>query len=225
MDTVQTGKYFEKKAISALKKEGYKIIKHNSLEKWTSLYDLTVEKEKIIYYVEVKGRTGKTRNIFHIKKNKLEQFKKLDKEVIFVLINKDQYKIFSIYNFKENLTLLKLGKIKIQVVLLSNINYRKTIFKICQKCKREIKGTSEGQVKYNFEIHIRQKHPLEPKDELSLIYTKGGNDTLARIQYIDKCPKCKKRIKGTSESQVKYNIETHIRQKHPKDEPSLICRK
>lgn len=49
--------------------------------------------------------------------------------------------------------------------------------------------------------------------------------TIERIQYIDKCPICKKQIKGSSEGQVKYNIETHIRQKHPKDEPSLICRK
>ena len=40
--------------------------------------------------------------------------------------------------------------------------------------------------------------------------------TIERICYIDKCPICKKQINGTSEGQVKYNIKTHIRQKHPK---------
>ena len=40
--------------------------------------------------------------------------------------------------------------------------------------------------------------------------------TIKRVEYLDKCPICKKQIKGTSEGQVKYNIKTHIRQKHPK---------
>lgn len=33
-------------------------------------------------------------------------------------------------------------------------------------------------------------------------------------QYSEKCPVCKKEIKGFSESQVKYNLEVHIKQKH-----------
>lgn len=41
--------------------------------------------------------------------------------------------------------------------------------------------------------------------------------TIERTLYIDKCPICKQEIKGSSEGQVKYNIETHIRQKHNKE--------
>jgi hypothetical protein len=35
-----------------------------------------------------------------------------------------------------------------------------------------------------------------------------------RITYSEECHICKKEIKGFSESQVKYNLEVHIRQKH-----------
>jgi len=35
-----------------------------------------------------------------------------------------------------------------------------------------------------------------------------------RVVYSEKCPHCKKEIKGFSESQVKYNLEVHIKQKH-----------
>jgi hypothetical protein len=38
--------------------------------------------------------------------------------------------------------------------------------------------------------------------------------TIERIEYKKKCPICKREIKGTSESQVEYNLKTHIRQKH-----------
>lgn len=41
------------------------------------------------------------------------------------------------------------------------------------------------------------------------------NKTREMIQYSDKCNICKKEIKGFSESQVKYNLEVHIKQKHP----------
>ena len=40
-------------------------------------------------------------------------------------------------------------------------------------------------------------------------------DTVERVRYIDKCPICKKEIKGFSESQVKYNLGVHVKQKHP----------
>jgi hypothetical protein len=43
---------------------------------------------------------------------------------------------------------------------------------------------------------------------------KKTNQTFERTQYSDKCHICKKEIKGFSESQVKYNLETHIKQKH-----------
>lgn len=38
------------------------------------------------------------------------------------------------------------------------------------------------------------------------------------IQYSEKCPYCDKDIKGFSESQVKYNLEVHIKQKHKKND-------
>lgn len=38
------------------------------------------------------------------------------------------------------------------------------------------------------------------------------------IQYSEKCPICKKEIKGFSESQVKYNLKIHIKRKHKKDD-------
>lgn len=38
--------------------------------------------------------------------------------------------------------------------------------------------------------------------------------TIERIQYSEKCPKCKDEIKGGSESAVKYNLKVHIEQKH-----------
>lgn len=40
-----------------------------------------------------------------------------------------------------------------------------------------------------------------------------------QIQYYDYCPYCKQEIKGTSESQVKFNLDLHINNKH------LICPK
>ena len=35
-----------------------------------------------------------------------------------------------------------------------------------------------------------------------------------KIQYTDKCPVCKLKIIGTSESQVKYNLKVHCMQRH-----------
>lgn len=43
---------------------------------------------------------------------------------------------------------------------------------------------------------------------------KETSKTREMIQYSDKCPVCKKEIKGFSESQVKYNLEVHVKQKH-----------
>ena len=40
--------------------------------------------------------------------------------------------------------------------------------------------------------------------------------TIKRAQYSEKCPKCQKEIKGSSESQVKYNLSVHIKQRHSK---------
>lgn len=42
---------------------------------------------------------------------------------------------------------------------------------------------------------------------------------IERDEYSDACPICKKKgiekiIKGSSESQVEYNMDVHIRQKH-----------
>ena len=37
-------------------------------------------------------------------------------------------------------------------------------------------------------------------------------------EYIEKCSYCGKEIKGTSESQVLYNLSVHINQKHKKNE-------
>ncbi len=37
---------------------------------------------------------------------------------------------------------------------------------------------------------------------------------IERIQLSEVCPKCKKEIKGTSESMVKYNLQVHLKQKH-----------
>lgn len=38
--------------------------------------------------------------------------------------------------------------------------------------------------------------------------------TKEQKQYSDKCPVCSKIIKGTSESQVKYNMKVHCMQIH-----------
>ena len=46
---------------------------------------------------------------------------------------------------------------------------------------------------------------------------KKTNKTREMVQYSERCPHCKKEIKGFSESQVKYNLEVHIKQKHDKD--------
>ncbi len=35
------------------------------------------------------------------------------------------------------------------------------------------------------------------------------------IEYTDKCPHCKREIIGSTESQVRYNMKTHIEAKHP----------
>ncbi len=43
---------------------------------------------------------------------------------------------------------------------------------------------------------------------------KKTTNTFERTQYSEKCPICKREIKGFSESQVRYNLEVHIKQKH-----------
>ena len=40
------------------------------------------------------------------------------------------------------------------------------------------------------------------------------NKTKRVIQYSEKCHFCKKEIRGFSESQVKWNLRLHIKQKH-----------
>ena len=40
--------------------------------------------------------------------------------------------------------------------------------------------------------------------------------TSSRLVYIEKCPICKKEIKGFSKSQNKFNLRMHIRQIHKK---------
>lgn len=37
---------------------------------------------------------------------------------------------------------------------------------------------------------------------------------IARIQYFIYCPICKQEIKGTKASQVDFNLDLHIKQKH-----------
>lgn len=34
------------------------------------------------------------------------------------------------------------------------------------------------------------------------------------IEYYADCPHCKKEIKGSTQNQVKYNLDTHINAKH-----------
>jgi len=41
-------------------------------------------------------------------------------------------------------------------------------------------------------------------------------ETIERKWFSQKCPICKKDIKGFSESQVIYNLEVHTRQRHSK---------
>jgi uncharacterized protein with PIN domain len=52
---------------------------------------------------------------------------------------------------------------------------------------------------------------------------KKTNKTREMIQYSERCPKCKKEIKGYSESQVKYNLEVHTKQKHDSADFSTDC--
>lgn len=37
---------------------------------------------------------------------------------------------------------------------------------------------------------------------------------IKRKQFFTHCPLCKQEIKGSSESQVEYNLKTHTQQKH-----------
>jgi uncharacterized protein with PIN domain len=43
---------------------------------------------------------------------------------------------------------------------------------------------------------------------------KKTTSTIERVQYSERCPKCKQEIRGGSESAVKYNLGVHIKQKH-----------
>ena len=43
---------------------------------------------------------------------------------------------------------------------------------------------------------------------------KKTTETIERIRYSKNCPKCKREIKGFSESMVEYNLEVHIKQRH-----------
>lgn len=45
---------------------------------------------------------------------------------------------------------------------------------------------------------------------------KSRKVTKKGIEYYEKCPHCEKEIKGSTESQVKYNLEIHIKSKHKK---------
>jgi hypothetical protein len=40
---------------------------------------------------------------------------------------------------------------------------------------------------------------------------------VTRKQFIGKCPICKREIKGTSESQVRYNLKVHKSQRHRRE--------
>jgi uncharacterized protein with PIN domain len=43
---------------------------------------------------------------------------------------------------------------------------------------------------------------------------KSKKKIIERLEYKKRCPICKREIKGTSESQVEYNLKTHTQQKH-----------
>lgn len=47
---------------------------------------------------------------------------------------------------------------------------------------------------------------------------KAEKKIIERIVYSKICPKCKKKITGFSESQVEWNLNVHINQKHKKNE-------
>ena len=163
MNTVQIGKQIEKRAIKLLIKEGYEIVSKDSEINWHSPYDVTVKKDDITYYVEVRGRRhGKNSNIFWIKKNKLEKLKKLDQdqEVLIMCINEKGYILFSLREFKDNTTQVEFNGKKVQVICLSNLDYQKQIFEKCPLCPRKIKGFSESQVEYNLKLHL-EKHERE----------------------------------------------------------------
>ena len=47
-----------------------------------------------------------------------------------------------------------------------NVTIEKTIFKEnCKICGQEIMGTSESQVLYNLETHMRAKHAIVPSSK------------------------------------------------------------
>lgn len=85
----EIGKYFEREALTYLKKRGFKDISWVSNEKPTSHYDITAKKNNKLFYIEVRYTKSKK---FQITEKKLNALKKLN-NVLFLLISPEKKKL------------------------------------------------------------------------------------------------------------------------------------
>lgn len=55
---------------------------------------------------------------------------------------------------------------------------------------------------------------MEEIIDLGIAQIKVTKEEIKKTIIIANCPFCEKKVKGTSHSQIAYNMETHVKQKH-----------
>lgn len=126
---VQIGKEFEEKAIDILKKEGFEILEHSSKLNWGRTYDFIVIKNNEKCYVEVRGRkNGKYKNNFSINKKKLNKLRDLNKKVLILCINNEEYFIFDLDFIKEHTSPIY-AKNNVKFYVISKNPNNKSVYK------------------------------------------------------------------------------------------------
>lgn len=92
MNTYKIGKFYERKAISYLKKLNFKDINWVSKKQPTSHFDITAKKNNKLFYIEVRYTKSKK---FQITKEKLKELKKLN-NVIFLLFSPKNQRLINL---------------------------------------------------------------------------------------------------------------------------------
>lgn len=147
MNTIQIGKFFEKKAAKLLSEIGFskvKIMGHNKP------YDIEAWKEGKKYFIEVRGRSkGSNINFFMFTKRKLKGLRKF-KNVLLFLINHEGYKIIPLEKIKDSAKPIELNEKRIYVVFVSKKYYKnrykgkKCIFLILEDDEHEKLSKMKG---------------------------------------------------------------------------------